>query len=410
MPSDVTDAAREQRSRSPRRMIAVCSLLVLLILWVWLFVQEGAFQHGVNGKSFGGDSALFLSAARVMKTGGNPYDSVLLYKSERAWLAQQNIRKIAARSVVRVGNPPLFFWALGPLADKPLPASALALIALLVLSGLGGFLLLLSYLDWSARLVPCVVFLLMPQTLLGMYEGNVIGLVFAGIAAGVFLANRAPWLAGALLTAAWLKPPVALPIVVLVFLFMSNRRRTVAISFVITTAVLAVLTVLATGAQSIKDWVAGMLGYSNAITTSPSVSSLSGLYARWAPSGVRLALEAAAILAAIALTAYMWRRGGVEGEMSVLAIGWLWFAWFLAAPYAHFYDEILLALPLLALLGRNGELLTEGGPALALYLAFFSLLVLSATPAGVQLLCIPLLAIGYILYRRAGPTLMGQTS
>jgi hypothetical protein len=191
---------------------------------------------------------------------------------------------------------------------------------------------------------------------------------------------------------------------------MSSRRGTLALSFAITTAVLAVLTVLATGAASIKDWVAGMAGYSNAITTSPSVASLSGLYARWAPSGLRFALEAAATLTAVALTTYLWRAGAGKGQLEVLAVGWLWFAWFLAAPYAHFYDEILLTLPLLALLGRNGERLAEAGPTLALYLAFFSLLVLSATPGGVQLLCVPLLAIAYILYRRASPALTAQPS
>jgi Glycosyltransferase family 87 len=392
---------RDGRKRNMRRMVAVSILLVLLILWGWLFVQEGAFKHGPNGKSFGGDAAMYVSAARVMKAGGNPYDSHLLYRSEQTWLAEQHVRQIAPRSVVRVGNPPLLFWALEPLTDKPLTASALACMALLGLSTLGGFLLLLGYLGWTARVVPSLVFLLMPQTVLGIYEANAIGLVFAGIAVAIVLADRNPWLAGAFLTAAWLKPPVGLPIALMVILFISGRRQKVATSFGVATALFALLTLLATGAESIRQWINGMAGYSNAITTSPAVSSLSGLYVRWAPGGARLVLEAATVLLAIGLTAFVWRTQAWKEGVPGLAVGWLWLAWFLAAPYAHFYDEILLTLPLMALLGPNGERLSERGPVLALYLTFFSLLLVSWAPGGVQLLCVPLLAIACVLYRRA---------
>jgi Glycosyltransferase family 87 len=394
-------SARGDYARNMRRMVVVFTLLVLLVLWVWLFVLEGAFRHGPNGKSFGGDAAMYVSAARVMRAGENPYDSRILYRSERAWLSEQHIRQIAPRSIVRVGNPPLLFWALEPLSDKPLTGSALACMAVLALCTLGSFLLLLAYTGWTSRVVPSLVFLLMPQTLLGIYEANMIGLVFAGIAAAIVLADRNPWLAGAFLTAAWLKPPVGLPVALIVILLMNHRSQKIAASFGLVSALLGLLTLVATGAQSMQQWVRGMAGYSSAIVTSPAVSSLTGLYVRWAPAGVRFALEASTLVLAIALTAYVWRTQAEKERVPVLAVGWLWFAWFLAAPYAHFYDEILLTVPLLALFGPNGGHLSEPGPALALYLTFFSLLLVSWAPGGAQLLCIPLLAIAFVLYRRA---------
>lgn len=392
--------------RSRRRLVlSVSPLMVLLVLWIWLFAQQGAFTRGPNGKTLGADMAMFVTASRVQQSGGNPYDPAVLYRAERQWLDRQRIVDIARRPTVRVGNPPLMFWLLRPINGLPLQASGFgALVALAILSVVG-LLSSLRYLGWRARVVPVVVFMLMPQVVLGVYYANIVGLVFAGLSLGLLLLPRRPIAAGALLTVAWLKPPVALPVVLLMVLFLAPSRLRTAISFAGTSLLLLLLTVLTTGPDALRQWVRGLTGYSRDIATSPSVSSLSGLYVRWAPSGARTALEVVALVAAMALTYVAWRRRAGDATVPALAISWLWLAWFLAAPYAHFFDEILLTVPVLAVLGRDGKHLGEAGPTLALYLTFFTLLVLSVAPGGVQPLPIPLLAIAAIAYRRSATCL-----
>jgi len=53
--------------------------------------------------------------------------------------------------------------------------------------------------------------------------------------------------------------------------------------------------------------------------------------------------------------------------------------WFLATPFAHFPDEILLTIPILALLGRDGQHLGQAIPVFVIYLLFFSLALFPVT-------------------------------
>lgn len=401
-PSEPASDSRSTRAGSRRRLIAaVAPLCVLLLLWVWLFIGEGAFETGPNGKTLGGDMAMFMTASRVMKAGGNPYDPSVLYRNERSWLRDQHVQQISKRGVVRVGNPPLFFWLLRPLSDASFAVGAWFAIGVLALCSVLGLLLTLAYFRWSARLVPLLMFAMMPQVLLGPYYANLVPLVFLGIAGGLLASRRYPWLAGAALTLAWLKPPVALPLVLLVVLFLARDRLRVAGGFVGVSLLLFLLTLATTGPRSIGQWLHGLAGYSKDIASSPSVSSLSGLYVRVTSGGLRLGLELAGLAIAVALTALVWKWYRGRREVPVLAIAWLWFAWFLAAPYAHFYDEILLTAPVLALLGRNGGRLGERLPTTALYLLFFSLLFISWAPGGVQPLSLSLVLVAVMLYARA---------
>ncbi len=135
---------------------------------------------------------------------------------------------------MRVGNPPLFFWALEPLPSRPFQPVALAGILVLYLLSIDGFMAALYRFGWKRYTLAALCFILMPQVVLGMFNGNVIGLVFAGIGLSLALAPRYPALAGALLSVAWLKPPVALPIVLLIAAFHVVRpARLVAASSVL---------------------------------------------------------------------------------------------------------------------------------------------------------------------------------
>lgn len=105
-----------------------------------------------------------------------------------------------------MGNPPLFFWALEPLPSRPLQPVALAGILVLYLLSIAGFMAAFYRFGWKRYTLAALCFILMPQVVPGMFNGNVIGLVFAGIGLSLALAPRYPALAGALLSAAWLKP------------------------------------------------------------------------------------------------------------------------------------------------------------------------------------------------------------
>jgi len=74
--------------------------------------------------------------------------------------------------------------------------------------------------------------------------------------------------------------------------------------------------------------------------------------------------------------------------------GWLWFLWMLATPYAHFIDEIVLVIPVLALIGVNGRHVTRPTSVVVLYLLGLSIWLFSWTPMNVQLLWAPLVLCG----------------
>jgi len=388
--SDQQQATVSRRRRRRHLYKVLGPLFILLILWVDLFAAEGAFKGGPNGKTFGADWAMFMGAAGMMRQGQNPYAHSALYRAEKQLLSRQRLPILKHQETVRVGNPPLFFWALEPLPSRPFQPVALAGILVLYLLSIAGFIAALYRFGWKRYTLAALCFILMPQVVLGMFDGNVIGLVFAGIGLSLALAPRYPALAGAVLSVAWLKPPVALPIVLLIAAFHVARPARLVAGFSLISASLFGLTLLTTGWSSVVNWIAGLVGYSQDMRTQPDVASLAGLYVRWMPSVGRSALEALSLGLAIAITAVYWYRVRRNAPLDFARDAWLWVVWMLATPYAHFYDEMILAIPIAALLGRHGHKLNRRLPVLALYLMFFSLLVLSWTPFQVYLLPLPL--------------------
>jgi hypothetical protein len=378
----------------------IVPFLVLLILWIYLFYGEGAFKGGPSGKAFGADYTMFVTAAQVLESGDDPYNPSVLLRAETDLMHRLHrpMIKPSQREQVRVGNPPFLYWAMRPLIGANfVPAALASLIGLYILSAIG-FLATLRFLGWKHRILPTVIFLLMPQVVLGAFYGNVIGIVFAAIGVSLALSRRFPALSGILMGLAWLKPPVALPVVLLLWLFHVRPRFRFAAGFAACTVGLFVLTLVTTGWNSIGLWVHGLLRYSNDMAIQPDVISLTGLYVHWMPAAPRLILEALTLLAVFALTAHIWRSRRGE-QTSILAVAPLWVLWMLASPYGHFFDEIILAVPIAAYLGQNGARLPYRLPGTTLYLLFFSLFFISWAPLGVYLLPIPLVLITAFILR-----------
>jgi Glycosyltransferase family 87 len=356
-------------------------LVLEILLWVAVFGVGRLFHEGPNGKAMGTDFAVFSGAASALQHGQNPYDYRVLYRSERALLTAQHLPVTKNEFNVRAGNPPLFYWALEPLTRFPFQRVAWAWIVAMYLFSAAGFLLALRYLRWSSWFVPILVFLLMPEVVTGALYGNVHGPVFAALAFSLVLADRHPGWAGAVAAFGWLKPQLALPLLLVIVLFHVRARRPMALGFTGVTLLWLVLTLLTTGLQSLVEWITGLHSWSQGISKEPNIASLSGLYVGWASRPLQLVLAGVLLLLALPATAVTWRR--FRGTAPVLAVGWLWVLWFLVSPFTHYPDLIVLTVPVLALLGRDGARVSTalGVGVLALSLAVVVLGVLLALAA-----------------------------
>lgn len=388
-------AIRANRRRRIRLYLTYLPLLVMVVLAVWLmaegiFVLSPMWYGPLAG--VGPDFGMFYSAARVLATGHNPYDPGHLAAIDPSVMHAANLPVFPLRALVRVGNPPLFFWLMGPLATLPYRTALFVWIALLVAALAAGSLASLRYFRWTHAGVAILIFLV-PSVDNALRTANVVPFVFAGIGGALALVRRFPLLAGAALTLAWLKPQVGLPLAGLVILFHSPAPRRVLAGFAATTLAETILTILTAGTTPFRWWMHSFTGYSNSITIQGDIASLTGIYYRWAPAEFRLSLQVATVLAAVAVTYLCWRRG-LGQETPMTSVAWLWFLWFLATPYDLFDDQMLLAIPVLALLGRNGSRLASPLAATILYAVFLCVVPFNISPARMQLLWLPILIAG----------------
>ena len=368
-----------------RAALILTPIIIIFELWVWVFFAAGGLRGGPSGNNWTGDFAMFYASARLLETGGNPYDQALLVRTEAAILRRQHVQTSASPRLLRVGNPPLALWVLRPLAHLPFRLAGWTwLISMYVFSAVG-FLALLRYLGWKRYVVPSIIFLL--STPVFHDVGNWDGLIFAGVSVSLLLAARHQYAAGALLALAWIKPQV-LPLALLVILCQTPRAQMVK-GFLAATVGMFAVTIAAVGWATLDSWIKGMLGYSQ-WAAEPGISSLADSYIYWAPHLVQVALGAMCLAAAAALT-YAWWRGAGPAGRNVFSGAWLWIVWFLATPYAHFSDEILVALPILVLMGIDGANLLRWTSISCLYILAFSMAL-----AGTSFLWLPLALMGAV--------------
>ncbi len=363
-----TSRTQETGRRMVRlRLYAIAGPFVLLfLLWLWVFAMATQVRIGPTGTDFGSDSGMLIAGATVLQHGGNLYDQRLLVLADDHLLARAGLPSRGTDPIVRFGYPPLFAWLLQPFVGMPFQVFAWAWSLFLLTAAATGFVALLSWFGWRRRVLPTLVFLGMPFVIFGPYYGNPVPLVFGALAGALWLQRRHPVLAGLLLSAAWLKPQVGLPAVLLILLFHTENPRLALRGVVAGTAAFAALTFVLTG-RFMDDWVVGLAGYSSSIRVQNDLASLAGLYYRVAGSDERLLLGAVSLAAVAALTIIVWIRTD-QGRSAGITFAWLWAAWMLAVPYNHFDDEILLAIPILIACGRDGRRALDFAPASVLYL------------------------------------------
>jgi Glycosyltransferase family 87 len=391
-PEGTGDRPRTSGAKARQAYFVVVPVLVLeLLLWFAVFGVGHLFHEGPTGKGLATDFAVFSGAANALKHGQNPYDYRTLYRSERFLLARQRLPVTSNAFNVRAGNPPLFYWALEPLTAVPFQRIAWVWILAMYVCSAAGFVFALRYLGWTSWVFPTIVFLLLPETVTGALYGNVHGPVFAALSLSLLLVRRHPAVAGAVAALGWLKPQLALPLIFVIFVFHCPDRKRMLVGFLSVTAFLLGLTLLATGPHSLLEWLTGLNNWSKELNKQPNIASLSGLYALWAPRSVQIALTSILLAGAVAVTVVARRRWPI-GIVPPSRSGWLWVLWFLVSGYTHYPDLIVLAVPVLALLGRDGSNVTRPRSIAVLYLSLFSLALFPS-----PLISLAVIAVGVIL-------------
>ena len=396
---------RVQFSKSTWALGFLCGLL---LLWVWLAIEAIITSPGPNGAVFGVDFSHTYAAVRLLSAGHDPYDLHSIANVQHAVMASYGLPVQPRSPSVLVGTSSFFLLILLPLNAAPYQTAAIAwMLCTYALIGLV-FLALLRHLGWSRRGIPAVLFLASPAVVVTTYDGNTLSVVFAGFAGGFALLRRHPFVAGILLSVAVIKLPVALPLVGLLVLFHAPQKRWVIGGFLSAFLSRQVLAAVVLGPRYEGWWLGSMVNFSRTMPGQPNVASLSGLYAQLLPETTRLGMEALSVGIAAAATLAFWWKVRHEPTLPLLRTGWLWFVWLVATPYAHFIDEMLLVIPVLALIGRDGLQITRPLSVCVLYLLGLSILLYSWTPMHMQLLWVPLVVcaafFGLVAVRHSGDT------
>lgn len=163
-----------------RRYRSLIPFALLLGLWVWVLPAIGSFKDGPNGRNFGVDFAILISGSTVLQHGEDPYAPGALLHAETWYLRHQGLpaealprNDASTRATSWTAYPPIVLWALSPLSGMPFQALAIAWIIAMTLACAGGFFAITGALGWKRYLLPCLVFLALPETLMGLYLGNI---------------------------------------------------------------------------------------------------------------------------------------------------------------------------------------------------------------------------------------------
>lgn len=320
-------------------MYALAPLLGLLI--AGLLATVLADVHVGPQGNLPRDFTVYVSAATVVRDGGNPYNSNAI------WVVEHQLLGLSANpptvNMGRVAEPPLVFWAMQLLTDVPFPTAAIIGAALALLCVAGGLFASARGSGVSRPLVPVLLGVAMPPAYMYVNYRNFGVVVFLALALGLWLARRYPLLAGVVLSIAICKPQVALPLAGLVILFHNaSRWRTIG-GFILGTMLLLGSSVLVTGPQSLMWWLQSFGSFGGTLVYQPQIASLPGLYMHRVSAHVSLLLMLASLLVSAGATAAVFWRYRHAGPVSVRQLAWLWLLWFMAAPYDHFYDYLFLA-------------------------------------------------------------------
>jgi hypothetical protein len=322
-----------------RAYLRVLLILVIAGSVLWIALSDGQVDR--NGKPLGSDFISFWTASKLALQG----HAADVYRPEIHQAAQTALMPEMRAGYFAFFYPPTFLLICLPLAALPYLAS----LALWLGATLAAYWQVARrFLGDVAGPLPIFAF---PAVLINIAHGQNGFLSMACLGGGILALEKRPVLAGALFGALAYKPHLAL----LVPIALIAARRWKAFAAAAATALgLVALSYLVLGAAAWQGFFAvsslaratleqGLVGAAKMQSSFAAVRLLGG--------GVPLAYGvqiAVAILAAVTLIVFEWKRPRAEASGPALAIACL-----LASPFLLDYDLTILAIPL-AWLAREG--------------------------------------------------------
>lgn len=299
----------------------------------------------ITGLPTGGfDFKVFYAAARLLLSGGHPYDATHLLDFQRHLLHfTPDLTRRYADSPYVEGPQQLLLYL--PLASLPFNmAYALFFVFSTALVLTGCFLL--------QRLWPCreglqrtVLFVFCPVAVLGSILGQPESLFFLAISLSFYACmNGREGMAGAVLAFTAMKPQLCFGVILVFALiaFQHRRLRAFVVGVVISGALTAALVVLVWGGDVFGQWMHELQRFSVAsLYRQYDQSSLSAIYTRWLPHQLFTPLSLLFVVAWAVTCGVLYRKVRDQSSLIWWAM-WSITMWLLVTPYAHAQNDIVL--------------------------------------------------------------------
>ena len=325
------------RVRGYLRLLAL--LNVAMVIWML------ASSHGgvdANGFLLGSDFISFWTTGQMLAGHGDPYDAAAHIAAQRAYFA-------SATGYTAFFYPPSFLplcWPLGWLRYFPALAGWLVVTGAMYVAAVRVW-----WRDVPTRLplwLPLVAFPAMPIV---VTHGQTSWLQAALLGTGVLMVRRQPMLAGLCLGLATVKPQFGL---LVPLALLASREWKVFVLAGATALALAGLSALAFGPELWAEWLAasaraqaamadGAVGFGKMMSPFAALRLLGvPIVAAYVVQGLVTAVVAALIVL------FGWTRGWRPGLAALVLAGAP-----LATPFVLDYDMVLLAFPMLWLVGEG---------------------------------------------------------
>ncbi len=335
----------------PRQRFRLRLLIAFLVV---MTIPYG--RQVLTSPTAGQDFRAFFAAATVVAEHGNPYHWPTLYAVEtRLYDTPQHLKPgdPAYYEFLAYPEGPWLAFGLVPLTGLPWQAAAwiygLGLLAIVLAAGFAAFQLC----GWPRRraLQGTALVALSAIGFINLFMGQVGVVVFGGFIAAWWLAARGHgWLAGLLLTTAWLKPNIGLPLpLVLALMLPAVVGRRMLAGFLAGSAVAfgAAALVLRGG---FFDWPLQIPRMWQAVQgLQPDMASIESFAYPGLHGWPKTAVLVLTLLAAAVYLLWAFRRT-TDQRVRGLTLLLIWLA---ALPFVQSYDMILLVPVIAGLLGSE---------------------------------------------------------
>jgi hypothetical protein len=406
-------AAEMRKEASPRAApnsarSRVRWLTALVVAWAVVYLVQYVPARG-NGSDF----QVFYAGAYADAHGSDPFNWPQLWRVEQL-LYNGGLGRHNGFVFAPYGDPPPFALVLRPLTLVG-ESDAYRIWAMLLLAcgAAGAFLCLQGWPPWQRRAAALLV-AISPAALFDLRLGqNATPLLLClGLALALQAKDR-PLLAGAALALGMYKPHLMLPVSIIVLLASPRRQwPSLAGGFALaTTAGLAIGVVFDGGFAAYGSWLSSVRGFGDLIRHQPDLASIPGLYLGWASPAVSGALNLCCLVLAGLIVARLAFKGGDDDPVSrERLLGGGIAAYLALSPYVHTSDQVLLALPLLLLVGHDGRGLGDNAVLLAAAVTLLAPMVVIRDYHTVGINALPPICVSLAYWLRRSPRAMAKAN